>query len=306
MSATIEERLAQYPDLSDEERHEVERYVAEHPEWAPALADAKALDALFEDARGFEEESVSEEVLAFYAASRDMPNPPEELAGPLKTIRMRVDSDPDLKRRLAEIDARRNELEEGSPANEQFERLTGRTPDAFAGEYDEPKQEPAHIRYLWRAAAAVVVLAATYSILYKAGQMMLSEAERLARFDREELAVEGFGTVRQPDRGVPPSTSAEAYLAALRELRQAQESTIGLFPRFNTERVSEAEMLLGRVIALEPEDSFLAGEATYLLAKVRLASGDIEEARTLLQQVIASRSRRAEEAESLLQRLQDG
>ena len=294
---TIEERILLYPELTEEEQLEVRSYVEGHPEWKSLLDDAVAIDQVLRGAGSFDASDQRDEALAFFAASRNLPHTTPELDLHFGRVRERLESDPELKQRFDELESRRKELDRLSPAGEQYRRLAERNPPARS-------PEPGNVRYLWRAAAAVVALAALYSVLYKIGGMTQPETARLARFDREELVVEGFEAVRRGGASGEEASATAEYLAALDDLSQAERSFIGLFPRFDRARLDAASAHLQRVLDLEPEGSFLAGEAAYLLGKVHLARGELNEAEARFKGVVGEQSRRAEEAAAILQKLQ--
>jgi hypothetical protein len=322
---TIEEKILLYPELPIEERLEVQSYVDLHPEWKRVLDDAVALDRVLRDAGSFDAAAHRDEALAFFAASRSLPHTPPELAFHFRQVRDRLQSDPELLARFEELEARRVELERLSPPDEQFRRLLQRKEEGLAPSVERPEMwdsasdghkdgdptphraaEPRIDRFLWRAAAAVVALAAVYSVLYRVGGMTQPESARLARFDRQDLVVEGFEAVRRGEMSDQESSASAQYLEALDDLGESEQSFFGLFPRFDQVRLDSAAVHLQRVLDLEPERSFLSGEASYLLGKVHLARGEIHEAETLFQSVVKGQGRRSDEAEAILSKLREG
>jgi len=110
-------------------------------------------------------------------------------------------------------------------------------------------------------------------------------------------------------RGPAPSSDTvqvqTVYLEALSVLQEARTSTLGLFPRFDPERTTEAEQLLTQVAERTPPTSFLALEAQFYLGKVNLAQGQVDAARTHFRRVVKQDGRKAEEARRILARLQE-
>ncbi|MEX1055686.1 MAG: hypothetical protein WED81_06625, partial [Rhodothermales bacterium] len=292
----IEEKILLYPELPEKERLEVREYVDRHPEWKPTLEEVMELDRVLREAGTFDASAQRDEALAFFATSRNLPHTPPDLDRHYRGIREQLENNPALQERFEELEARRNEIDRLLPPDEQFRRLQERTPLSHSA-------EPRNVRFLWRAAASIVALAAIYSLLYKIGGLSQPEAERLARFQREELVVEGFETTRRAGEPGSESSATAEYLAALEELGQSERSFIGLFPRFDEARLDSASSHLQRVLEMEPEGTFLAGEAAYLQGKVHLARGELREAESLLQTVVDGHGRRAEEAEAILKKL---
>lgn len=165
---------------------------------------------------------------------------------------------------------------------------------------------------LRRTAGVVLVVAIVYALLFAAGRWMQPEHERLARFSSDELQLAGYEDVRShagedgdsPVNGALIDSPTTAYVQSLEYLREAETSFVGLFPRFREAPLDSAAALLRSVIDQEPDDSFLADEARYFLGKTELARGNISDARSALEQVAESPSVRADEARTLLERME--
>lgn len=136
---------------------------------------------------------------------------------------------------------------------------------------------------------------------------MQSDLERLAAFDAGELEVVGYH-MRSPHAGGPrvDVSSDRLYFRALATLREVRTTTLGLFPRYDPERLTEAARLLEEVARGEEDGSFLQLEASFLLGKVRLAQGDLPGARAAFGAVVRGRGRQAEEASEILSALEEG
>jgi tetratricopeptide (TPR) repeat protein len=156
------------------------------------------------------------------------------------------------------------------------------------------------------AAAAVVLVAVLYGGLYGISRATQSSLERLAVVEASETQIEGYAlTTRGASATSDVDSSGALYLDALRTLREARESTLGLFPRYNIDELSRAETLLQQVIEREGPRSFLQVEAYFFLGKVHLAQGNIEAARSNFQTVALREGRRSMEATEILAELQE-
>lgn len=152
------------------------------------------------------------------------------------------------------------------------------------------------------AAAILFGLALLYGALYAAGRLAQPEAVRLAALDADALRIEGYG----PQRAVGDDASPDAlYLRALDHLRSARASTLGLFPRYDAEKLARAADLLGRVVQGAEPKSFLQNEAAFYLGQARLAQNDRRGATRALRSVVAGGGRRAPEAARQLQKLHE-
>lgn len=311
----IEDRISLYPELSAEERAEVDDYVDLHPEWRAALDEARLWTELLEAARTLGEDPPGRDALAYYAATRNLSfeNAPPVIADTVLRLRARIEADPDLSRRAETMMARKNEMDSESPAAAHFERLTGRSladiDAALSGKESASDTRPALPRRkarsvskwpLGRAATAVAALVAVYGLLLIAGHLSRPSHERLASFEAHEISLEGYETQRGMQRPSDSNPAIDRYLAALQELRRAETSFLGLFPSFVPERLDSAAILLSDVIEQEPQGSFLSNEATYLLGKTELARGNIDEATRALSEVVDSQGLRADDAHRIL------
>ena len=338
----IEEQLTLYPELSSDERNAVAAYVSAHPQWRPALEEAKKWDQLLAQVRRLGEDLSGDEALAYYVTTRGLQpdRAPDSVKHFVNRIEERIATEPALAARVAEMESKMRALEEGSPASAQFEALRMRhrgpsEPDSAhrtlrPARDRERSQAPQHGApsagangresygrstrlstagrpqagaNLRRAAAALVVAAALYGVLVVAGNLARPSHERLAEFTDVELSLEGYEHVRGDSQNGRPQSSVELYVGALHQLRTAHKSSLGLFPRYDAARLDSAAALLRATIEDEPEGSFLAGEATYLLGKTELARGNLDAAREAFERVMAARGRRSAEASQLLDEL---
>ncbi len=332
---TIDEQITLYPELTGEERATVEAYVAAHPELKPALDEAKQWDRLLNDVRLLGQEPSGDEALAYYVVTRSLQaeRAPEAIASLIRRIEERIKIDPSLAIRVAEMESRLQAAEEGSPASEQFERLMKSHRSAAGAGFDSARPKPADRsvetepvekydgthsderdgrgraskRPRSRApssfrgiAAALIALIALYVVLYIAGILARPSHERLAVFSDQELTLEGYENVRGDVSADAPGAPIGVYLEALTHLRSAQTSFVGLFPTFREASLDSAATLLNEVIRSEPAESFLAGEAAFLLGKTELARGNVEAAEQALRHVISSGGRKAPDARRML------
>lgn len=338
----IEEQLTLYPELPSDERIAVEAYVSAHPEWQSALEEAKRWDHLLADVRRLGEDPSGDEALAYYVTTRGLQpdQAPEAVKHFVSRIEERIASDPALAARVSEMESRMRMLEEGSPAASQFEALRARQRGSSKSESTHHTPHPARDRErssrssrgaapagvfgggpngrspgaslaerprassgLRSAAVALVVVAALYGVLYVAGNLARPSYERLADFTSDELSLEGYENVRGDSPYGRPPSSVELYVGALHQLRGAQSSYLGLFPGYDAARLDSAATLLRATLEDEPDASFLAGEAMFLLGKTELARGNLDAAKDAFERVISARGRKTAEARRLLEEL---
>ena len=185
-----------------------------------------------------------------------------------------------------------------------------RTP---GGRLWRPAAWPKAVRYAGAAVLAVVVL---YGTLRAASRFSQSQMERLASVEGERLRVEGYtggggggglrlrgGGAASPSASADSSSLDQRYLRALRTLRAARSTTLGLLPRYDAEGLRRAERRLEAVVADAEAGSFLQLEALFFLGKARLGLGNKAGATRALRRVAADGGRLTPEAQDLLRTL---
>lgn len=316
----VEEQILSYPHLSVDEQREVEAYVESNPKWAPLLRDVRALEGLAEGMRGA---LPSDAFLATYVVARHLhpDEVPPDLEEVFSRLEARIAEDDALRQ---QVEAARQRLEEAEAAIDpvaQFETLTGRALDAEGKTVEADTSETTGRRasapsildvllnlpvLLRRGAVAVVLLVGLYGVLYATSIATQSTVDRLAAVEVSDQLLDSY----TPDdtRGGISKTDTlsvdERYLEALTVLRTARTSTLGLFPRYDAEKLDRAERLLTQVVEDVEPQSFLALEARFYLGKVALAQEDVSTARRHLQMVVEHGGRQAGKAQKILTTLQ--
>lgn len=315
----IEKRILQFGELSTEGRRAVEAYVEAHPEWQGLLDDVRALEALRDEMRLLHEGN--DEALAYYVVAQHFGI---DVSAPLQRVFERLEArlsrDEALRNRYDELARRLADLVAALDPLAQFEELSG-----FRLVEEEQAQRtgraPARASRstngqftggFWRiqavqwAFAVVIGVVGLYGGLFGISHLTQSDVDRLALVDLSETEIEGYRVATRGERADEDSLSTEGlYLRALYTLREAQTTTLGLFPRYDQGKLDEAERLLERVIEREEARSFLQLEAYFFLGKVHLAQGEIEAARSDFQTVAVCEGRRTPEAVKILTELQE-
>lgn len=173
--------------------------------------------------------------------------------------------------------------------------------------HDEQSSFSLHVlpRAIRWAAAAVVLLAAGYGALFGMSQATQSPLLALADMRVEQDVLESYPLrTRSAAPAERTASPDDLYLQALPLLKNARQTTLGLFPTYDTEALQRAETLLNDVVDQSTPESFLWGEALFYLGKVHLAKREVAQARSTLQRVAQSDTRRSDEAYELLVRLQ--
>lgn len=297
------ELLLQPRPLSARERQEYEALLQGHPEWKELVADALSLSLIVRQGRSAppSDESLIHQVLAQRLAGQDE----AALSEAERMLAQRVLADPALAARLRALEARVQALEAGSDAAAHFERLFEESLAAIEAEAAPPHPAPRPprarpaTRRQW-VGAAVLSAVVLYAMLFALGRLTQPTLVKLGALSRSEASLpERLPTFRN---GASAPASASDLERGLSLLRTARRAPLGLFPRYDTERLQEAARLLCR-LAARGETAYLRTEAAYFLGKTYLLLQAPEPARQALRQVIAEGGRHHAEARALLDRL---
>lgn len=320
----VEEKILSYPHLSVEEQREIEAYVESNPEWAPLLQDVRSLEALAADVQ----RDSSDALLVTYILVQHLP--PEgfrEIPSTLQTafsrLKSELEEDEALRREADAIRRRLKEAEATVDPVAHFEELTGWALDEDAetvsAEAAEPELQDARTSapsilevflnlplLLRRTAVGAVLLVGLYGGLYATSVATQSTLDRLAAVDVSDQVIDSYAATETRSVTPEPDTLSvdDLYLEALSTLRAARTSTLGLFPRYDTEKLDQSQQLLERVLAQVESGSFLALEAHFYLGKVALAQGNVEAARSHFKTVVKREGRKRNEAAEILKTLQ--
>lgn len=315
----VEDRILAYPHLSVEGKREVEAYVESNPEWAPLLRDVRSLEQGFV----FSAASTLPDALipTFVVIESLQPDEvPPTLQRAVQQIKSRIDDDDELRRKVESARERFREAEARVDPVARFEELTGHRLEESLSEASDRTTDPAgeretpvieglltFPRFVRAAAVAVTLLVAVYGGLFVASRMTQSTAGRLAAVDVSDQVIEDYVSTktRSVETTLAESAADSLYLEALVSLRQTRTSTLGLFPRYDREKLMRSEDLLNRVIQKVSPNSFLALEAHFYLGKIALAQGHVEDARKQFRTVVDRQGRKATEAEQILNALEE-
>lgn len=329
---SIEQRILAYPHLTDEEQADVEAYVTNHPEWRDLLRDVKELEVLARQARLLKDRPPQYDVLALYVVATRLHQGPSSSAmqRTFDAVKARLDDDADYRAQYDLLQQRMDEVEAAFDPLAQFEALSGhRLSQPPADRGGTPKRERAQRRpassrrssdtstagqsmmarlitrpALQWAAAAVVVLFTGYSALFATSYITQSPGERLAA-NLEVTEISGYSTrTRSAEPQLERRSPDQLFLEALPLVRNARSTTLGLFPRYDAEKLARAEELLQEVVIHEDAGDFLQLEALFYLGKVHLAQGRLEEARSNFKAVVTGEGRRMADALRTLEELQ--
>ncbi|WP_412069449.1 hypothetical protein [Rubrivirga sp. IMCC43871] len=294
-------RLDDFPALSPAERAEIERLLADRPDLADALDEARRLAALVD-------------------AARARPDPGQSVVGHrlgLDDLSMPVD--PEATARLGD---RIDTLDAGAEdVIARFERLTGRAlPSLAHAPNDAPDTDapsspatapltlldrpPVHpVRPRWRRAStwarAAAVLLVGYGALFLASQASVSERAQIAALSEIEIDAPAL-------RSADPTPDADRLIAAAEAVRDARRSTLGLFPSYDTTALDAAAADLADLSDSADRRTWVSQEARLALGRVLLHRGRDADAARVLGDLVEQGGYRAPAARRLLDAVRSG
>ncbi len=320
----VEEQILSYPHLSREKQRDIEAYVERNPEWAPFLDDIRSVEGL---ASRVSTGLPSDPLLATYVMVIHLDF--EETRSPrlreaFARFEARIAEDGALQREVEAAERRLKKTEAVVDPVSHFEALTehdlGVEEEAHARAPDTAGSEPAPSsaassswwdvigglpRGVPRGVAVAVVLVGLYGGLYGISLSTQSTLDRLAAMEVSDQVVDNYASARMRSAAPEASSAAdERYLEALSILEKARISTVGLFPRYDTDRLDRAQKHLGAVLEKAEPSSFLALEAHFYLGKIALAQENVDAARTHFKTVVRREGRQTQEAYEILKTLQ--
>ncbi|WP_103020850.1 hypothetical protein [Salinibacter altiplanensis] len=320
----IEKQILSYPHLPQETQQDIEAYVEQNPEWASLLRDVRSVEGLSANVSAG---LPSDTLLATYVMVRYLEHDEDMSARVQKAfgrLEARIQEDDELRREVEAAERRLREAEAAVDPVSHFEALTEH--ELAAQETLDPAARDAAgsdhgtsslpTGSWWdvfeglpwlvpRGVAVAVILVGLYGGLYGISLTTQSTLDRLAAVEVSEQVADNYASARM--RSAPPEASSvadEHYLEALSILEDARISTLGLFARYNTDRLGQAQQRLGHVLEETEPNSFLALEAHFYLGKIALAQRNVEAARTHFKTVVQREGRQTQEAHEILKALQ--
>ncbi len=318
---SLSERLDTYAALPPEERAVIEHEVAASGSTAAAaaLAAAQSLARVL-DAAARPGASVTDDDLAAYLADQSLgltPHDPDRIEAALAdddSLRARADA---MRARLGLLDSHTPD----EPLGDRFERLFGHglpaegAPDTAPAEAPHTRRTPerpaaaarpaaapprARRRMVTRALAVVGALAVVaYGGLYQFGPQLQNSPEERVRIAVADLAdLPSYAPM--VTRGAETDALAERLDAALDAVADARRTTLGLFPRYDEDRLSAAATDLAALVGASTPSTSVSQEARFALARVRLHQHRDTEAVRLLGALVREQSYRAPEARRLI------
>lgn len=322
----LRKKLLAFKDLNRQEQLELVEYLIAFPETF-ALVDAESLAAIFLQTPDLPSNDPATRAALAYVATYHYwsSHPPAGKVLALFTqVKAQLRERADLRAEFEAIEARALNLNAmqtpGAPVDsgtdhqqhpdaseepERPDRLPRRRARAASSylrwlRFDLPATPSS--RMLGGGLAVIAGLLVLYGILAIADRATRSELYHLAY---EEASIfPSSGSVRSGVNG--SQQIAEQLLTdAVREVISSRRTVLGLFPRYDKERLQWAKEALRQVVRSEQANPWLRSEAGFLLGAVLIADGNLEEAECVLSEVAQGTSDRAEQAAAIIREIKD-
>lgn len=311
---TLIEKIWSYGILTDQEKVEVESFVAANPEYRPVLKDSKAVHTLLGEAGTLLDDPVENIAMAYLVAHSQITSgiAPGILDRAFKELEHKIEAMPHALERYEKVRDRMEEIALNSSPLAQFEQLSGYSLErdfskvednngAFTGNRrvkDRPaiaSQKSSKGRFRSGVRAALLFAVPLFVMVGVSMKIDWREMPIPVLI----LLVNEIVEERGLDEFLKPVSPDVVFTFAQRALYESQKVWLGVYYTYDEEKLAYAEELLLRVRQNEVSSPFLKEESTYLLAKANLAKEDFPTARLLLDELINMRGRRLREASEL-------
>ena len=306
------EKIWSYGILPDEEKNELEAFVSINTEYAPILKESKEIHVLLEQVGVFAGDTSDEIAIAYLVANNlAVGSPPRVLKRAYDQLQDKIEAMPQAQQSYSRMKGRMERMTITSDPVSQFEQLTGYSVDqdfehskaervSANREYAEDRQRVVRLNR-WRLVRYGIrfnLVLAVFLLVFYVGYYE-NRIARNAYSSADMLLVDEIIEERGVDEYAQPLSPDVLFTFAQQALFESQQVWFGLYYSYDEGKLAEAENLLLTVRQDSSSSPFLKEESMYLLAKIAMASGDYEKASTLLDELIALRSRRLEEAQQL-------
>jgi hypothetical protein len=295
--SSIEEYILNYGGLAPDERHALERYVSQHPEWAPLLEEVRLFCASVSGPEA-DPSVLTDDELARFVVDQHLGG----AGGSIDRTRRLIEASPALQRRYDAMYRRLQTLPDVANPLTCFEALSGHdlSTEALA---DAPDRPPAsRFGPAWRRPVGVMVLVGVLATTWLSARWRA--IDQLAAPIGNEPAIADASRIVREESAEAGEASPETVLhLAQATYRHARRPGWGIFPHFDRDLLQRSEDLLRRVMGDERADARATEEARYQLALVQLARRDWAAARATLAFAAAGHGPHADEAAERLRRL---
>lgn len=305
----MENLINQYWDLSPESRQEVDQYVSDHPELSSQLERAKTMAGLLDQ---ISHREVDEDDVALLVSVRLLGSvagvTPEEEA----VIEAAYEKNPELRILAEAFEKRSRELEAHDPIA-HFESLRQRSSSEAEGlplRDSTPRADRSPRAHRPRPGLRLarphrIVMSAVFAVLALVASLVVLDAATTSSLDRQaafkaDEVERGHYEFTTRSNAQPTASTHSLFLGALDRLKDADRSVFGLFRTYDEEATRQAGADLESYVDAFDEETFMTLEARYLLAKVMIHEGRLDEAVHQLNLVIEEGGARTSRARDLL------
>lgn len=284
--SNIEDWILDYCGYDKVEKHQVEEFVQNNPEWETVFQSARHWDALLSDARMIADPDHDEVHLpyAVVTGSSFWTRRARPLQQLVARIHRRVEKEERLSDVRFQLEERIHELGSETSAIDHFESVTGQRFRAFGRLKRGPRSAGAPRLTQNVVSTGFVVgrklvrgftlLAGVYLILFAASTFRESPLERMAHLTSDDYSWTELGISTRGNDIEWERSMVNRYNEALRLARSSSRSFFGLFPTYRMDKLSRARVLLLRTISSQEKQESVPPGAYLTLAKLHFLLGD--------------------------------
>ena len=311
--------FARYWELDPGERAEFLAYARNDGELAGEVEEIEFFEEALQKASRISHDPLSDEALLFYMDRAKLDHTSAPIAHALSIIESALRGNADAMRRFQVMESRMKHFDQAVPVapglvktgwSDEGDGVTV-TASSSPGLTSEPRSTYrvndggvvlALLKPLQHVLSTAVACAAVYLVLFTVSFLSSPRETRLAYLASDDVAVELLLSQERGD--LIRSEEISRILEGASLLRQAQTSTLGLFPHYDREGLAEAAIVLEELYAESlPEN--IEPFTAYFLGKLLLAEGDVYKARHVLRSSLGTQHGSIDDViENLLRRVE--
>lgn len=315
----LDEMLWEYGLLEADKKAEIDQFVLEHPEYKSDLDDVKEVYKLLASTGLLEDDEALSVPLAYYVFKNQglFDNPNSILATTFSRLEKKMAEDEVVRQKYYQIRDRIELLAVRNDPVAQFEKLVGKSIEDYPV-YQVEKQtknnnisnvreaRPLYERKSVRRVASLLVAGLLVLVafnFYTEQSLELLESEHIQIHLSDKLRGQKNDGDDVQRYGGFTETLYDDFKEGVQLLMDARGSWLGLFTYYDSAKLNQSRLMLESVWRQSSKDSAFEKEVRFVLGKVYLAEGKVEEAQMMFQGLANLGEEWAEESGQIIKML---
>ncbi len=302
----IERLLTEYPALGEEDRDHLSSLVADRPQYAECVQQARRLDRLLRDARTLNNPDEDTHVLPWVVleatslerSQRKRTTFEEAYLDGLRRVLDRARRSDPAKAALERIEEKTHASASGESLENHFSRVTGHSAATIVRRFQigngffnpESLKTVMDHRVTQRVLQIGVTGLMMFVTLFSVSLVRDHGFTRLAQIGSSDYSWTQVGISNRGENPEWLHDLKERYQSAARMAQYSQTTVLGLFPAYDYRRLSLARTMLEKAINMQREIETVPASAHLLLAKIYFHLGQVDYCRAELERALAGRN----------------